>query len=349
MKTCIFCGAELADEESICTSCGLPVEEPAIEEVAADEIAEAEDIEVAEEAAPEDLAEENPEDDAPEIDADEETVEAEAEPKQNRWTGITTLIVIIAAVIVLALIAFLLYKNGTLKKWYDDIRPKTKSVCTIGDYSEIEVLSSAVEVDDDTVDSYLYSILGDDITDDTVKAYSATVSDCDAQTVDEMEEYARDYIYTYYLHNEMMEYLKGITEVTSYDEVMEAKLIEYSAEQLEYASSSYGMDADTIASYYGYDSAEEYETETAHDYQKIVMILDKVMEDKGLSYTEEDLNADIENYLEENGYSAYYTLDSFLEEAGDTWVYLYENLTYKFDIVMTALEPNVVLIDEPAE
>lgn len=351
MKNCVNCGAEIAEEEIMCPVCGLSADEEVLEsespeaensvldtdETGSDQVIEAGSFADANDEAGDEAEE-------------EEVSEEEAEPSKNRWTGLATAIVVITAVVLLGLVAFILYKEGTLQKWWEDIRPKTKSACTIEDYSEIQVLKSAVEVSDATVDGYIASMLGGDVTDEAVAAYAAANPDCDAATVDEFREYAHDYIYKYYLHNEMMNYLKSITTVNSYDEVKEEELIAYATEELEYSASNYGMDANTIASYYGYESALAYATETAHEYQTIEMILNKIIKDKSLECTEEGLRAEIDKFLEGNGYTAYYpTTDEFLEMAGDTWVYLFDNLTYKFDIVTEALEPNVVLIDEPAE
>ena len=285
-----------------------------------------------------------------EVSEDSEVSEDAEEPRKNRWSGLATLIVIITVLVLLGLVALVLYKEGTLQKWWDDIRPKTKSACTMGDYSEIQVLRSAVEVSDETVDSYVLSLVGGELTDESAAAYAATDKNCDATTAAELTEYAHDYIYKYYLYNEIIDYLKGITTVTSYDEVREEELIAYATEDLEYTASSYGMDVDTVATYYGYESALDYATDTAHEYQEIIMIIDKVLKDKGLTYTEEDVRAAIDDFMEENGYSMYYaSTDEFLEMAGDTWKYLFENLTYKYEMAMEALESNVVLIDEPAE
>ena len=351
MKNCVNCGAEIAEEEIMCPVCGLSADEEAL----GGESPEAENAVLdADDAEPDQIIEAgsfaDANDEAGDEAEEEEASEEEAEPAKNRWTGLATAIVIVTAVILLGLVAFILYKEGTLQKWWEDIRPKTKSACTMEDYSEIQVLKSAVEVSDATLDDYITSMLGGNVTDESVAAYAQTNADCNAATVDEFREYARDYIYKYYLHNEMMNYLKSITTVNSYDEVREEELIAYATEELEYSASNYGMDANAIASYYGYENALAYATDTAHEYMTIEMILNKIIKDKGLECTEEGLRAEIDKFLEENGYTAYYpTTDEFLEMAGDTWVYLFDNLTYKFDIVTEALEPNVVLIDEPAE
>lgn len=368
MKNCVNCGAGIAEEDIMCPVCGSPADEMVMQEEPSEETfhetpeetpetVEGSVEETAEEAAADEMteaaAEETAQDEPAETEdageAADEAADVPAEKPKNRWTWLTTIIVIVTALILLGLVGVVLYKDGTLQKWWEDIRPKTKSAFTMEDYSEIQVLRSAVEIDDAEVDDYVMSLVSGELTDEAAANYAAAHSDCDATNIEELKEYAHDYIYDYYLHNEMMEYLKSITTVTSYDEVQEAALIEYAAEQLEYTASNYGMDVDTIASYSGYESALAYETETAHEYQTISMILDKILKDKGISYTQDELNSDIVKYLDDSGYSEYYSVDEFLEMVGDTWVFLYENLTYKFNLAMEALEPNVVFIDEPAE
>ena len=282
------------------------------------------------------------------VELNQEIEELEEKPvKQNRWTGVTTAVVIIAAVLVLGLLGFMGYREG----WFDALKPKVKSVCEIGDYSKIEVLSSAVNVTDDTVDAYISSLLedypGQELTDEWCASYASDVLGRDDITdIDGFRTYIHDYIYEHFLHSAMIEYLKSITTVKSYDEDVLAKLMEYSDTGLTYYASMYGMDKASLVSAYGYASVEEYETEEAHSYMDTIMMLDKIMKDKKLSYTQEDVDADMQRYININGLADTYTLEDFKEQSGETWCYLYENLQFKTDFIMKAIEDNVVIVDD---
>ena len=50
-----------------------------------------------------------------------------------------------------------------------------------------------------------------------------------------------------------------------------------------------------------------------------------------------------------NGYSEKYTVEEFLENSGETWRYLFENLEFKFNLAMEALEPNVKFVDQKSD
>lgn len=185
--------------------------------------------------------------------------------------------------------------------------------------------------------------------DEFAQTYSEEYFETVCETTEEFEDYVFDYIYTYYLHQEMLEALQEIQTVTSYDEEIEEMLIAYSAETLEYYASSYGYDADSFAALYGYDDALSYETAEAHNYMDIGMLFDYLMDELDLTYTDEELDSALESYMKLNGYADDYTLDEFKETSGETWVWLYTNVEFKYDLVLTALEDNVVFVADEEE
>ena len=377
MKICNYCGCEIPDDSIFCTECGRsltdvseaaePVETAEVAEtVEAAEVAGEEAQEAAEgsaettgeeaqETAGEVIEDAEGEGETENEEADgEESEEIPAPKKKGGWTGITTVVVIAAGVIILALFAFLGYKEG----WFDALKPKVKSKCTIGDYSTIEVLQSSVEVTDDMVDEYIESLLENEtdddgnvpeLTDAWVAEYAPQLLGENLTSVDELNDYVYNYIYSYYLHSATYDYLEGITEVQSYDEEKEAALIDYATETLTNYASYYGTDANTLASYYGFSSAEEYATAQADDYLTSIMIIDQVIKDLKLSYEQEELDNDMLTYMTKYGYSDTYTLEQFKEINGETWVYLYENLQFKYDLAMTALEDRVSIIEDNQE
>lgn len=365
--------------------------------------------------------------------------------KKKKLDKTNIIVIAVCAVIVIACLVFVGFKSG----WF---KVKDHGKITVGDYSRIEVLNSAVEVTDEMVDQYIDSILqsqsvteeetegvveeGDtvnidyvgtlketgeafdggtatgysltvgsgtmipgfedgiigaeigstitvdvtfpdeyannpdlagaeasftitinsrsvtvvpELTDEFVKNYSANYLETQLNTVEELKAYVYDFIYTNYLHNAMFEDLQTKATVESYPEEEEAMLVQYSLESLDYYASMYGTTAAEYAAMYGFASAEEYALDEAHYYLDTIMLVDKIIKDKHVTWTDEQLDQSIALYMSRNGYSETYTLEEFKERSGETWLYLYTNLEFKFNLAMEALEDNVVFVDEKTE
>ncbi len=188
-----------------------------------------------------------------------------------------------------------------------------------------------------------------ELTDEFVQQYSFDALPKQLYTVQELRDYAADYIYHFYLRDAMMVDIQRKATIVSYDEEKEADLMAYSKKSIEYYAAMYGVDAEIYAQVMGYASAEEYTREEAHYYMDLVMILDQIIKDKKLKPTEEGLDQCIVEYMGRSGYNQYYDLAEFKEQSGEEWLYLFENLEYKYNLALEALEPNVVLVDELSE
>ena len=186
-----------------------------------------------------------------------------------------------------------------------------------------------------------------DLTDDFVTTYSYEYWGEQVDTVDDLYTYIYDYYYDYYLHSAMLSELQTKQTVISYNEGTYTMLYEYAYEEVSYYASYYGMDADTLASYYGYDDADAYATDEATYYADLIMLFDYIWEDIGLeAYTDEDVDSALEEYIELQGYSDYYTLEEFKEASGDTWLLIFEGVEFRYTTLMEALEDRVVFIEE---
>ena len=186
-----------------------------------------------------------------------------------------------------------------------------------------------------------------DLTDDFVTTYSYEYWGEQVDTVDDLYTYIYDYYYDYYLHSAMLSELQTKQTVISYDEETYTMLYEYAYEEVSYYASYYGMDADTLASYYGYDDADAYATDEATYYADLIILFDYIWEDIGLeAYTDEDVDNALEEYIERQGYSDYYTLEEFKEASGDTWLLIFEGVEFRYTTLMEALEDRVVFIEE---
>ena len=80
-----------------------------------------------------------------------------------------------------------------------------------------------------------------------------------------------------------------------------------------------------------------------------VMLYDYIIAKEKLDFTEEQVNADLEDYMKSYGYDKTQTIEEFKESQGETWCFIFENLQSKYNFVMKALEQYVVIVEEPAE
>ena len=185
-----------------------------------------------------------------------------------------------------------------------------------------------------------------ELTDDWVKEYSKEHYDTELSTVDEFKEYVKQDIIDSNINDAIMDYIEPRATVKSYGEVQEAELMEYVETELEYMASSYGYDEDSLAALYGYDSADEYCEETAHTYQKEMMIIDEICKQKNITVTDEDVDAEIQKYINEYGYGDSYTVETLKETQGDTWLLIFTELEVKYQLAMESLHDNVVYVEE---
>ena len=183
-------------------------------------------------------------------------------------------------------------------------------------------------------------------TDEWVQEYSAKYCPTAMSTTDEFDEYCKGVVEDYYMNQAIYKYILYHSEIISYDEEKEAELMEYSNDTLSYYSSMYGIDADTYATYMGYDDAEAYNKAQADEYLKTSMIANAVCDKLGISYSDEDVDAALEQYMKDQKYIDTYTVDEFKENSGETWMWLFENLQFKYEKAMEALRDNVVSVEE---
>lgn len=184
-----------------------------------------------------------------------------------------------------------------------------------------------------------------ELTDDFAKDFSEKYLDKELKTVGEFKEYARDYLYKNLLHNAMFQELQSKQTVESYNINKEDMLKQYFLDSIDYYAAMYGTNADQYAQMYGADDAEAYALDEAHYYLDSIMLVDKIIKDKNIKWTQEELDRSLELFIARQ-YGNQYTLEEFKENSGVVWLYLYENLEFKYNLAMEALEPNVKFVDE---
>ncbi|MGI6072604.1 MAG: FKBP-type peptidyl-prolyl cis-trans isomerase [Lachnospiraceae bacterium] len=165
-------------------------------------------------------------------------------------------------------------------------------------------------------------------------------------TVEEMKEFLRDYYYELKLRAMIEKALLSKQVVTSYDETHYNSMMENQLNMLAYYASYYGIDADTLATYYGFKNADEYAKNETESQLKLAMMYAHVAKDLGITHTAEEIDASLTEYMKANEYD---DLDKFKEDYGETWLYLYENHHMNFEQVIDAVKDNVVIVEAVEE
>ena len=194
---------------------------------------------------------------------------------------------------------------------------------------------------------YIGEVLTPDLDDEFVSSYSEEYFGTQIDTVDELYDYVYETLYTTYLHNAMLEYLQTLQTVLSYEEDMYETLYDYAYGELSYYAELYSTDEETFAIAYGFESADEFAVEETVYYYDLIMLMDYLWDDLDLGeYTDEDIDAALEEYMIEGAYDeTYEDLDEFKEACGDTWLIIFEKINFRYDTVMEALEDRVVFVE----
>ncbi len=212
------------------------------------------------------------------------------------------------------------------------------------DYTQIDGLAGKTATFATTIQSKTISNTPE-LTDEWVQEFSEKYLSEKLETIDEFKEYSKSYLETYKLHSAMLTALASKTSISGYNTTTAQLLVNLAATNLANYASYYGMDTETYASQLGYSSTDAYEQAEALSYLNIAMIVNKIMVDEGITYTDADLDAALEEYLKLTGYNETYDVDSYKEASGTTGMWVYTNCEFKYNMVMEALEDRVVITE----
>ena len=193
-----------------------------------------------------------------------------------------------------------------------------------------------------------------ELNDDFVKEFSASNLKEELNTVEELEEYTKNYLYDVSLKNAIMAQMQDKTHVYSYKEDQFELLKAYSLESLSYYAQMYssmgmeGYDENMVAQSSGFADADSYTNDEAMYYMNIIMMLDKIADDYGIEITDEEVDEAVETYMASYGYDSTYTVDEFKEMSGEGWTLLITTLNVEYQKVMDELTANVVIVDDDA-
>ena len=165
-----------------------------------------------------------------------------------------------------------------------------------------------------------------ELTDEFVKEFAAANLDTELQSVDELREYIRDYLYRNYMMNAIMNQLKGKVTVVSYPEELFQTMKDYSLSTLSDYVTLYAMQGmgdyteDMLAKISGYATAEDYSNDQAKTYLDTILLADEIAQDLGTEVTDEEFEEYLTLVLQQNGLDESYTQEEMKEIYGDGWV-----------------------------
>lgn len=193
-----------------------------------------------------------------------------------------------------------------------------------------------------------------DLTDDFIKENSADYTDyyygesTQIDTVDDYRAFVQEKLEKSYLESAMEDALVEKVHVKSFDEENYNTQITYYSTLISTYAQMYGMDADSFATYYGYDSADAYaigstETELTH-----TMMMEKLAADLGITHSQEEIDEELQKYMDAQNITDR-TLEEFKEQNGATWMYTFENYNMNREPVLEALKDRVKVIEGAPE
>ncbi len=190
-----------------------------------------------------------------------------------------------------------------------------------------------------------------ELTDDLILQYTTDNSNFDEpiSTIEDFKAYYRDRLYNSKLESAITSAMAEKTHITYYNEADLANMTAYAANTLSYYASSVfgGIDAETCAAYFGYDSAAAYAETTAKNTLTTTMMLDKVAEEQGITYTQEEVDEVLQKYLDSADYDG--TLEEFKEASGEAYVFIVTETEVLMPKVMDYLKGNVVFVENEEE
>lgn len=190
-----------------------------------------------------------------------------------------------------------------------------------------------------------------ELTDDLILQYTTDNSSFDEpiSTIEDFKAYYQEKLYNSKLESAITSAMAEKTHITYYNEADLENMTTYAANTLSYYATSVfgGIDTETCAAYFGYDSAAAYAEGTAKNTLTTTMMLDKVAEEQGITYTQEEVDEVLQHYLESADYDG--TLDEFKEASGEAYIFIVTETEVLMPKVMDYLKGNVVFVEAEEE
>lgn len=163
------------------------------------------------------------------------------------------------------------------------------------------------------------------------------------KTMEEFRKYVQAHDNRHVRNACIYDYLKENSTVKSYNKKLQNDLQPLANAQLDSMAGNASVDAATYASWIGYESAEAYIDYLVKDYLTKAMIAEQVSKQKKITYTEKDVDEALELYILDAELEDY-TVEKLKEEAGETWLWLFEHVDFQFGLAMDSLKDNIEYI-----
>lgn len=186
-----------------------------------------------------------------------------------------------------------------------------------------------------------------ELTDELIQHYTEENYEEPISTIEEFKEYWKDRLYNNYMESAILNAMTEKTNVKYYNEADLANMTAYNENYLSYYASMYGVDADTMASMFGFESAAAYADDNAKNLLKQTMMLDQVAKDQNITITDEEIDEVFTKYMESEEFEG--TLEEFKAQSGDAFSFLVRETEVLEPKVIEYLKQNVVLVESPEE
>ena len=179
-----------------------------------------------------------------------------------------------------------------------------------------------------------------ELTDEWVQEFTKTYLTEQIDTVEEFREYCRAFEEESILHAAIFNELANRSTITGYNGTVAQLLLNYASLNLSSMAEYYGLDTATYAAKMGYESESDFVQQEASSYITSAMIINKILVDLGIRYTNEELEAALSEYVR-SGFGDTMTVEEYKTQVGTLGIWAYTNMVFKYDLAMKALEDRV--------
>lgn len=206
------------------------------------------------------------------------------------------------------------------------------------DYKAEELAGVAVQFDVTIKSKTLRHV--PELTDAFVAEHSGEYLENAVSTVAEFKEAVKQRIYDGKLEEAIYSAVMEKAEVVKFDDELYNDVKNYVTSTMENNANMYGLDNETFAKAYGYESADDYVTQTADGYLKSAMVIDKIAQKEHIKWMPSEWKEYLQKYMAQNGYEGT-SVAEFIVQVDPTWLMLYKNTSFKYEKVMDILKENI--------
>ena len=179
-----------------------------------------------------------------------------------------------------------------------------------------------------------------ELTDEWVQEFTKTYLPEQLNTVEEFREYCRSFEEESILHSAIFNELVNRSTITGYNGTVAQMLLNYASLNLSSLAEYYGYDMTTYAAKMGFESVNDYVQQEASSYITSAMVVNKILVDLGIYYSNEELEDALAEYVR-SGFGDTLTVEEYKTQVGTLGIWAYTNMIFKYDLAMKALEDRI--------